>query len=100
MSGVNSVVTLAEPSFAMTSFSQDDEQESAALGVEASYARKISSDVQEQPESSLLFTLFVMSVLRLQVVHLLLKPDTKSLDSSAFTQGFPPLPHAPPTFCA
>lgn len=100
MAGVNSVTVTSEPAFAMTSFSQDEEQESAALGVEASYSRQISLDVEDQPESSLILTFFVMSVLSLQVVFFLLKPDTLSSANSPFSPGFPPLPHAPPTFRA
>jgi hypothetical protein len=84
----------------LTSFSQDEEQESAALGVEASYSRQVSLDVEDQPESSLILTFFVMSVLSLQVVFFLLKPDTLSSANSPFSPGFPPLPHAPPTFRA
>jgi hypothetical protein len=84
----------------MTGFSQDEEQESAALGVEASYSRQISLDVEDQPESSLILTFFVMTVLSLQVVSFLLKPDTQSSLSPPFSPGFPPLPHAPPTFRA
>jgi hypothetical protein len=98
MAGINSVTVTSEPAFAMTSFSQDEEQESAALGVEASYSRQISLDVEDQPESFLILTFFVMSVLSLQVVSFLLMQDTHSSVSPPFSQGFPPLPHAPPTF--
>lgn len=96
MAGVNSVTVTSEPAFAMTSFSQDEEQESAALGVEASYSRQISLDLEDHSSSSLILTFFVMSVLSLQVVSFLLKPDTQSSVSPAFSPGFPPLPHAPP----
>lgn len=88
----------SEPSFAITKLSQDDEQESAALGVEASYLRHITLDVEDQPANLLILTFFVMSVQCLQVVSFLLKPDTQSSVSPPFSPGFPTLPHAPPTF--
>jgi hypothetical protein len=100
IAGVNSVTVTSAPAFTMASFTQEDEQESAAVGVATSYARQISLDIPVQHERSLILTFFVMSVLSLQVVSFLLKPDTQSSVSTAFPQGFPPLPHAPPTFRA
>ncbi len=100
MAGVNSVIDASEPAFVMTSFSQDDEEESAALGVEVSFSRQISLDVQDQPEISLILAFFGISTLSLQVGFFLLKPETLTSVSSPFSPGFPSLPHAPPTFFA
>ena len=98
VAGVNSVVATAEPALAMTYFSQDEEQESAAVGVETSYARQITLDVQDQPQSVLILTVFVMAALIQRVVSFLPKPDTQRAGRPSFLAGFPPLPHAPPTF--
>ena len=98
VAGVSSVAVAAEPALTMTSFSQDDEQESAALGVETSYARQAALDVQEQPQSVLILTVFVMAALIQRVVSFLRTPDTQRAGRPSFLAGFPPLPHAPPTF--
>jgi len=98
MAGVNLLAVTSGPAFVMTSFSQDDEQESAAAGVEVSYSRQMSIDFKDHPKGLLITTFFVMSVLSVQVVSFLLKSDAESSVSSAFLPGFPPLTHAPPTF--
>jgi len=98
VAGVSSVVVSAEPALTMTSFSQDDEQESAAVGVETSYARQAALDVQEQPQSVLVFTVFVVAALIQRVLSFLLAPDTQRAGRPSFLAGFPPLPHAPPAF--
>ncbi|WP_108401418.1 MULTISPECIES: hypothetical protein [Limnohabitans] len=97
VAGVGSVVVSAEPALTMTSFSQDDEPESAAVGVETSYARQAALDVEEQPQSVLILTVFVMAALIQRVVSFLLTPDTQRAGRPSFLAGFPPLPHAPPT---
>ncbi len=98
VAGVGSVVVSAEPALTMTSFSQDDEQESAAVGVETSYARQAALDLQEQPQTVLILTVFVMAALIQRVVFFLYTPDTQRAGRPSFLAGFPPLPHAPPTF--
>lgn len=98
VAGVGPVVVSAEPALTVTSFSQDDEPESAAVGVETSYARQAALDVEEQPQSVLILTVFVMAALIQRVVSFLLAPDTQRAGRPSFLAGFPPLPHAPPAF--
>ena len=83
--------------FETSTLSQDTEEESAAVGVETSYARQAALDVQEQPQSLLILTVFVMVALIQRVVSFLLTPDTQRAGRPSFLAGFPPLPHAPPT---
>jgi len=98
VAGVSSVAMSAEPALTITSFSQDDEPESAAVGVETSYARQAALDVEDQPQSVLILTVFVMAALIERVVSFLLAPDTQRAGRPSFLAGFPPLPHAPPAF--
>jgi len=98
VAGVSSVAMSAEPALTITSFSQDDEPESAAVGVETSYARQAALDVEDQPQSVLILTVFVMAALIQRVVYFLLAPDTQRAGRPSFLAGFPPLPHAPPAF--
>ena len=98
VAGMSSVSLSAEPALTMTSFSQDDEPESAAVGVETSYARQAALDVEEQPQSVLILTVFVMAALIQRVVSFLLAPGTQRAGRPSFLAGFPPLPHAPPAF--
>ena len=100
LAGVSAVAVSAEPVLAMTSFSQDDEQESAALGVETSYARQAALDVEDQPQSVLILTVFVLATLIQRVVSCLITPNMQRAGRLSFLAGFPPLPHAPPTFHA
>ena len=98
VAGMSSVSLSAEPALTMTSFSQDDEPESAAVGVETSYARQAALDVEEQQQSVLILTVFVMAALIQRVASFLLTSDTQRAGRPSFLAGFPPLPHAPPTF--
>lgn len=98
VAGVASVVATAESELVMTSFSQDDEQESAAIGVETSYARQVGLDVQDQPQTVLILTVFVVAALIQRMVSFLFVPDTQRAGRPSFLAGFPALPHAPPTF--
>jgi hypothetical protein len=98
VAGMSSVSLSAEPALTMTSFSQDDEPESAAVGVETSYARQAALDVEEQPQSVLILTVFVMAALIQRVASFLLTSDTQRAGRPSFLAGFPPLPHAPPAF--
>lgn len=98
VAGVGTVNASAEPALVTTSFSQDDEQESAAVGVETSYARQAAFDVLDHPQSVLIFTMFVMAALMPRVVSFILTPDTQRAGRLSFLAGFPPLPHAPPSF--
>lgn len=97
MAGVSSVVASPEAAWAVTSFSQDEEQESAAVGVETSFARESVLDVQEQPQRVLVFTVFVMVALIQCTVSCPSNPDTQRVGRLLFLAGLPPLPHAPPT---
>ena len=96
--GVTSVVTSAEPALVVVSFSQDDEQESAAVGVETSYARQINLDVQDEPSGVLILLAFVMATLMHSVVSRVPKPAAQRAVRHAFAAGWPPLSHAPPSF--
>jgi hypothetical protein len=98
VAGVGSVAISAEHALIMTSFSQDDEPESAAVGVETSYARQVALDVEEQPQEILILTVFVMAALVQRLASFLFTPDTQRAGRPAFLAGFPPLPHAPPSF--
>lgn len=98
VAGMSSVSLSAEPALTMTSFSQDDEPESAAVGVETSYARQAALDVEEQQQSVLILTVFVMAALIQRVASFLLTSDTQRAGRPSFLAGFPPLPHAPPAF--
>ena len=97
IAGLNSVRIATEPAFISTFFSQDDEQESAALGVETSYSRQIPLDVQDQPQSLLILSIYVLAALMQGVVFFLRIPDTQRAGRLSFLAGLPPLPHAPPT---
>ncbi len=97
MAGVSSVTAAAEPALDVSSFSQDDEQESAALGVETSYARQGALDVEDQSQSVLILTVFVLAALIQRVVLFTRMPDTQRAGRLTYLAGFPPLPHAPPT---
>jgi hypothetical protein len=97
LAGVNALAE-AEPVLAMTTFSQDEEPESAAVGVEASFSRQIAIDVEDQPPSLLILTVFVMAALIQRVVAFLFMQDTQRAGRPSFLAGFPTLPHAPPTF--
>ena len=97
VAGVSAVATKSEPELTTISFTQDDEQESAAVGVETSYARQVGLDVQDPSESVLIFTLFAMVAVIQRLVVCLLKLDTQRAGRPSFLAGFPPLPHAPPS---
>mgnify|MGYP000396750947 CR=1 FL=1 len=98
VAGVSAVATKSEPELTTISFTQDDEQESAAVGVETSYARQIVLDVQDQPQTVLVLTVFVMTALAQCLASFFLAPDTQRAGRPFFQAGLPPLPHAPPTF--
>lgn len=97
VAGVSSVVTTAGPELAVVSFTQDDEQESAAVGVETSYSRQAALDVQEQAQSIWILTVFVLAVLIQRTVSFAITPDTQRAGRFFSLAGFPPPPHAPPT---
>ena len=97
VAGVSAVAATAEHSLTMTSFSQDDEQESAAVGVETSYARQMVLDVQDQPQTVLVLTVFVMAALAQCLASFFFAPDTQRAARPSFQAGLPPLMHAPPS---
>jgi len=97
VAGVGSVVAMAE-SASNTSFSQDDEPESAALGVETSYARQAALDVEDQPSGVLMLTVFVLAALIQCVASCLRTPSPLRAGRLSYRAGLPPLPHAPPAF--
>lgn len=98
VAGVNSVFTTSMFELAMTSVDPGEEQESAALGVETSYARQVTIDVQDQPPLVLILTIFVVTLLIQRVTFFLRHPDTQRQGRPCFLAGFPPLLHAPPSF--
>jgi hypothetical protein len=93
-----SAVAVSTESWTTASLSQDEEQESAAVGVETSYARQATLDVQDQPDTTLVLTMFVLAALLERVVAVLFKPCAQRTGQPSFGAGFPPLPHAPPAF--
>ena len=98
MPGVSAVSGLGAHDTDTTSYSQDQEPESAAVEVETSYARQIALDVQDQPQTVLILTVFVMATLIQRVFAFLFMPETQRAGRPFFLAGFPTLPHAPPTF--
>ena len=97
LAGVSSV-TVAHEDAAVISFSQDEEHESPAVGVETSYARQVSMDVQEQPHMFLILAVFVVAAVVCSVSpRVWQRVDTRST-RLAFLPGLPVLAHAPPTF--
>ena len=98
VAGVGSVVAMSEPELSTTSFSQDDEQESAALGVETSYSRQAALDVEDQPQGVLILTVFVLAALIQRVASCLRIASPYRAGRIPYRAGFPPLPHAPPAF--
>ena len=79
-------------------FSQSEEPESAAIGVETSYARDSVLDVHEQPQMALLLTLVVCAALVALVSVGAPKRQVQPRGRTSFIAGFPALPHAPPVF--
>lgn len=100
VAGVGAVVATAEPALSTLSFSQDDEPESAALGVETSYARQAALDVEDQPPGVLVLTVFVLAALMPRLVSCLCMPSSQRAGRLLYLAGLPPLPHAPPRFHA
>lgn len=97
VAGVSSVSVSDESPRNVVSFSQDQEQESAALGVETSYSRKLAFDVEDQPESLVVLTIVVMTGLVQLIVAFTLGSDSQEFSRPFFLAGFPLMPHAPPT---
>lgn len=97
LAGVNALAE-AEPVLAMTTFSQDEEPESAAVGVETSFSRQLTLDVEDQPPSLLILTVFVTAALVQRVIAFFSMAGLQRAGRHSFLAGFPPLPHAPPTF--
>jgi hypothetical protein len=77
-------------------FTPDDEPESAAVGVETSYARQISLDVQDEPTVVLILTVLVLATGGPRTVRAWVHPHAQRARRPIFLAGFPPLPHAPP----
>ena len=79
------------------SITQDGQQESAAVGVETSFARQILLDLEEKPlvlviVATLVFALpMVRNAARLRPLW-----PRQSAPNRFLSPGFPPLPHAPP----
>lgn len=96
LAGVTSAAITHEPPLAVVSFSQDEEQESAAVGVEVSYARQIAWDVQDHPLLVAILTVFGGAVLIQCFISVLREFGTHRAGRPYFRAGFPPLPHAPP----
>lgn len=79
------------------SITQEEQPESAAVGVETSFARQILLDVEESPQTlSIVATLTIG--LPMLVVLANYRPSwlRQSLPDLLLSPGFPPLPHAPP----
>ena len=96
LDGISAVTTSAGVQSA-PSITQDGQQESAAVGVETSFARQILLDVEEKPQ-----TLFIVAALVVALPALLMaayrRPSwpRQSPPDRSLSPGFPPLPHAPP----
>jgi hypothetical protein len=95
--GIISVNTVHATS-SSTYFSAPQEHESAAVGVETSYARQISFDVQEPPQDFFVRAIFVLAALALILVPRLVRATLAHVSRMADLPGHPPLAHAPPTF--
>lgn len=95
IAGVNSVgVSMDAPLVA--SFLQENQEESAAVGVVTSYARKVSLDVQDESLALLVFVILVASVVLVAVISSTWRLNEPTLPRTAFSPGYPPFAHAPP----
>ena len=97
LAGVNAVaMSQEEPVF--VSFSQDQEHESAAVGIGPSYARQASLDVGDPPQALLIMAVFVLAALSIRVMPSVWRQLKPRISTPAFAPGFPALAHAPPSF--
>ncbi len=97
IAGVNTVV-ITHDALTGISFSQEQEQESAAIGVETSYARQVSMDVEEPPQTFLIFSVFVLAAVACSVIICVWRWHDSRRTRRVFSPGLPVLVHAPPTF--
>lgn len=96
VAGVASSVTHMPAVAGLASLSQDDEPESAALGVETSYARQLVLDVQDEPQTGWVFTLFVLAVWVSCQALIGRQPYLRRQARPSLWAGMPPPAHAPP----
>jgi hypothetical protein len=82
--------------FSVTSFTQEEEQESAAVGVGTSYTRQIAVELDDQPMRCLLVMAVLFASLAVVVAKVIFTSRYSNSELRAFSPGFPPLPHAPP----
>lgn len=82
----------------LPSFLPDEEGESAAVGVETSFARKLSIDAQDPPQTLLVLAELAFVVASQVVIASVVRWIDLPKVRTYFSAGFPPLTHAPPTF--
>lgn len=87
-------IAMADPT--QTEWSPHDEGESAAVGVETSYARQISMDVEDPPHGFVLWALYILAAWPLAIASKPLQPFIQRTGRTCFQPGFPLLMHAPP----
>lgn len=79
------------------SITQDGQQESAAVGVETSFARQIFLDLEEKPQMLFILAALVFALPMLRNTAGLRPLWPRAAPPDRFlSSGFPPLPHAPP----
>lgn len=80
------------------SITQDSQQESAAVGVETSFARQMLLDVEEKPQTLLIVAALVVALpMLVNAVDFRPSWQRQPPPDRSLSPGFPPLPHAPPT---
>jgi len=96
LAGLTTVSTMVAVDAPQPQFTPDEEPESAAVGVDTSYARQISLDVQDEPTVVLILTVFVLATGVPRTVRTWVHAHAHRARRPIFLPGFPPLPHAPP----
>ena len=80
-----------------TAWSQPNEPESAALGVETSYARQLTLDVQDPPQVGAILAVFVLAVVAFFLPFARQRTQrNRRPGRNCFLPGLPALTHAPP----
>jgi hypothetical protein len=96
MASVSSMAKVHGGAFAVTSLSQEEEQESAAVGVGTSYTRQIALELDDQPMSLSVVIAVLFASFAAVVAKVIFASRDPNSGLRAFSPGFPPLPHAPP----
>jgi len=90
-------LTAEHAAFDRSSFSQDTEEESAAIGVTTSHARQSFGDVDDTPMTLVALVFALFAALTSCVTRCLHGVRPVDAQCRVYAPGFPPPAHAPPT---